>query len=154
MKYHCFQRLLAAVFAVCMVMAVHVSAFAAEASITKVDGVQVDQLELTYVGQEITPRGRVEIYSFIIPNNGIFYELPNFRGEYTRNTVISIQGTWSPSYERISVMFQDMNTGGSMTGNVDCNEERSFALWSNSEWACFVKADSKNISGTIRMEIS
>jgi hypothetical protein len=149
------KKCLSLLVAFFMVLSLSVPAMASNSvEIETIDPSMVKPLELTLVSQNITPRGRVDVYSFYIPNSGYYYEVPEFRGEYTAGTHITVEGTWSPTYERLNVMFEDMNTGASVNGNIDCNEERTFGLWNDSEWGCFLKANNKNISGTLSIEVS
>ena len=149
------KKCLSLLVAFFMVLSLSVPAMASNSvEIETIDPSMVKPLELTLVSQNITPRGRVDVYSFYIPNSGYYYEVPEFRGEYPAGTHITVEGTWSPTYERLNVMFEDMNTGASVNGNIDCNEERTFGLWNDSEWGCFLKANNKNISGTLSIEVS
>lgn len=149
------KRFFSFLVAVLMMMSLSVSVFAADtASIHEIDTSSVKPLEITLMEQQITPRGRVEVYSFYIPDSGYYYEVPDFRGEYTDGSHITIEGTWNPTYARLNVMLKDMNTGGSVYSYVDCNEPTTYTLWNHSEWGCFLKAEEKNISGTIRVEVS
>lgn len=148
------KRFLSSLVAVLMMLSLSIPVFASEtASIYKNETSSVKPLEITLVDQQITPRGCVEVYSFYIPDSGYYYEVPDFRGEYTDGSRITIEGTWNPTYARLNVMLKDMNTGGSVNSRVDCNEPTTYTLWNHSEWGCFLKAEEKNISGTIRVEV-
>ena len=68
--------------------------------------------------------------------------------------ILRIEGTWDPTYARLNVMLKDMNAGTSTYRYIDCNEPATFTLWNHSEWGCFLKAEEKNISGTISVEVS
>lgn len=138
-----------------MMLSLSVPVLASEvAPIYKVDSSTVKPLQLTLIDQQITPRGRVDVYSFYIPDSGYCYEVPDFRGEYTDGSRITIEGTWEPTYADLRVMLKDMNSGTSVDGLISCNEPSTFTLWNHSEWACFLKAEEKNISGTISVEVS
>ena len=149
------KRFFSFLVAAFMMLSLSVSAFASDlASIHKIDTSSVKPLELTLMEQQITPRGRVDVYSFYIPNSDCYYELPDFRGEYTDGSHVTIEGTWSPTYARLNVMLKEMDFGSSVYSYIDCNEPTTFGLWHHSEWACFLKSEDRNISGTIRVEVT
>lgn len=149
------KKFLSSLIAVMMTLSLSVPVLAAEmAPICEIDSSSIKPLELTLVDRQITTRSRVEIYSFYIPDSGYYYEVPDFRGEYTDGSHITIEGTWDPTYARLNVMLKDMNAGTSTYRYIDCNEPATFTLWNHSEWGCFLKAEEKNISGTISVEVS
>lgn len=149
------KKMLSSLIACLMMFSLSVPVLASEmAPIYKVDSADVKPLQLTLIDQRITPRGRVEVYSFYIPDSGYYYEVPDFRGEYTDGSHITIEGTWKPTYAQLNVMLKDMNAGTSVYTYIDCNEPTTFTLWNHSEWGCFLKAEEKNISGTISVEVS
>ena len=149
------KKFLSSLIAVMMTLSLSVPVLAAEmAPICEIDSSSIKPLELTLVDRQITTRGRVEIYSFSIPDSGYYYEVPDFRGEYTDGSHITIEGTWDPTYARLNVMLKDMNAGTSTYRYIDCNEPATFTLWNHSERGCFLKAEEKNISGTISVEVS
>lgn len=149
------KKFLSSLAALLMLSSLSVPVFASEAaSISQVDPSEIQSVELTLIGQENTPRGRVDVYSFSIPSGGSYYEIPDFRSEYTSGTLLTVSGTWSPSYPQITVMFKDMESGASSYGNIAWYEPSTFALWQNSTWGCFVKADRANVSGLLRIEVA
>lgn len=135
-----------------------ISAFAAEPQsleIQEIDPNSIEELQVIYVGEEITPRGRVEVYTFAIPGDGNYYEIPDFRGEYSKGTTFTVEGTWDPSYAALTVMFRDVVKGGAVEApNMACNERHTFTLWNSSDWALFVRANGQSLVGTIRIEAS
>ena len=149
------KKFLSSLAALLMLSSLSVPVFASEtASISQVDLSEIQSVELALISQENTPRGRVDVYSFSIPAGGSYYEIPDFRNEYTSGTRITVEGTWKPTYKQLSIMFKDMETGASTSTYIDCNESSTFGLWSDSTWGCFVKSDSGSVTGTLSVEIS
>ena len=138
-----------------VILSLAVPALAEEtATIYRIDPSVVKPLELTLVGREITPHGRVDIYSFSIPDRGKYYEVPDFRGEYTDGAKITMEGTWNPSFATLNVMIEDTQNSGAVYTYVDCNEPTTLQLWADSAWACFLKAEQDNVTGMLQVEVS
>ena len=67
------KKFLSSLIAVMMTLSLSVPVLAAEmAPICEIDSSSIKPLELTLVDRQITTRGRVEIYSFYIPDSGYF----------------------------------------------------------------------------------
>lgn len=152
------RKMVTMLLSLMLVATFSISAFAAEPQsleIKEVDPNSIEELQILYVGEEITPRGRVEVYTFVIPGDGNYYEIPDFRGEYSKGTTLTVEGTWDPSYASLTVMFRDIVKGGAVeVPDMVCNEERTFTLWNSSDWALFVRAKDQGLVGTIRVEAS
>ena len=149
------KKLLACVSVLLMVFSLSVPALASEReSIHKVDASPVRPLELTLLDRQTTPGGRVEVYSFHIPDSGCYYEVPDFRSEQAAGSHVTVEGTWEPSYAQLNVMLKETEFGTSVYSYVDCNEPTTYGLWHHAEWGCFLKAEGKSISGTLRIQVS
>ena len=114
---------------------------------------EMNQNELKLIGTEVTERGRIDTYRFHISGSA-YLEISDFRGEYSKNSHIEIQGTCGPSYEDISIMAKDMRTGGSATVNVSKDNTASMTLWSSSTWGLFINSTGTGVTGTIIVEVS
>ena len=138
-----------------MAFSLSVPVLASEAThIYKIDSSTSKPFEITLINREIMSNGRVDVYSFYIPDDGDYYEIPDFCDKYEDDAHITIQGTWNPTYARLNVMLKELDFGSSVYSYVDCNEAATYGLWHHSEWDCFLKADGKDISGTITIEVT
>ena len=98
------KKFLSSLIAVMMTLSLSVPVLAAEmAPICEIDSSSIKPLELTLVDRQITTRGRVEIYSFYIPDSGYYYEVPDFRGEYTDGSHIRKAECYAQGYERRNI---------------------------------------------------
>ena len=135
-----------------------ITAFAEESEqfgIQDIDPDSLEEMQVISVGEESTPEGIVEIYTIAVPGDGQYYEVPDFCDEYDKGTIISVQGTWAPTYEDLTIMFRDVSNGGAVeVPNAACNSLHDFPLWNNSNWALMVRAQEKGVVGTIRVTIA
>lgn len=125
-----------------------------EFKVQEIDSSEIKEFSITYVGQEQTEEGRVDVYSFAIPNDGNYYKIPNFRSEYQEGTSIAVGGTWSPSYADLKVMFTNQNTMGAVESYLSCNDSHTFRFWDSAEWELSVMAPEESILGTIRVIVA
>lgn len=132
------------------VMAEEISEF----KIQEIDSFEIKDFSITYVGQEQTPEGRVDVYSFTIPNDGKYYKIPDFQGEFQKDASITVDGTWSPSYAELKVMFTNQKTMGAVESYLFCNVSHTFRFWDSAEWELSVMAPEESISGTIRVTVA
>lgn len=102
--------------------------------------------------EEITPRGVVRTFAINIPADGNLHELPEFEGEYIKNTLLTITGTWKPSYGDLEVHFTDETFGGSgYTSLRKSGDSSEFALWATSNWSLSVQARTVAVVGTLQI---
>ena len=149
------KKLLSALFVLLMAFSLSAPVLASEAApIYQVDASAEKPLELTLIGQERTAHGRVDVYSFHLPDDGTFYELPDFCGTYEDGSRVTVEGTWNPTYGRLQVLLKELEFGSSVYSYVACNEPTVYGLWHSSAWSCFLKADGRPLSGTLRVEVA
>ena len=148
------KKLLSAFSVLLMMAALSVQALASEAaSIHQADASSPKPLEITLIGQERTPHGRIDVYSFYL-DSGAFCELPDFRGTYGDGSRVTVEGTWNPTYGRLQVLLKELEFGSSVYSYVACNEPTTYGLWHSSAWSCFLKAAGRPLSGTLRVEVT
>lgn len=106
-----------------------------------------------YLGEDISPRGTVETYSFSTTGTS-YLELPNFTGEYRRGDQIHVTGTWKPSFGQLAIEFY-ADDGSAVLGYLNSgNDYNVFQLNSSSIWHLHVKSVSgTDLSGTLQLTI-
>ena len=108
----------------------------------------------TKLGEEITPYGTVETYNIVVPADGSWVEVSEFRGEYQNGDRITVSSLWEPSYASLALEFY-ADDGTATMGFMRSGEKNQFNLKSSSMWNLRVRAaEGTGAEGSLQITIS
>lgn len=145
------QKFLAMLLTVAMVCGASASAEHAQA--TEIATPDIETSTVTFIGENVAPRGTVRTFTLELNGGAGFIEVPDFAGEYTANTQIRAAGTWKPSYASVTLELRDDNYGGATGSSFKSGASRSFSLTRNSGYSLYVKSN-YDLVGMLQLTIT
>lgn len=148
------KRMLSLLLAVCLSFSVATSMSSFAATIQPEMPAE-NVLELTLLSTEATARGIVKTFSFNLPADGEYYYFPDFEEEYQSNTSVTFIGTWSPSYEEVTVRLIATATGGGQIFTISSGVEHTRTLYVNSVYTMQLRVVGQSaVRGTLQVTIT